>query len=107
MSEETKAYETWTNLSDAWTGVGEAAREASELYVKELSAYLDWANGLQREILAQSLLTTQEISRFSARQMAFLARMRESLPLWGKLPSGMETVQGMVQAVVKEAEGSD
>ena len=76
--------------------------QASELYVKELSAYLNWAHGFQREVLEQSITVTQEISRFGARQLAFLARIRESVPAYGTVPKGTETVAGMVEAIVQE-----
>jgi len=102
MSETKSAYENWKNVTDAWTKVGEAANHASELYLKELAAYLDWAQGVQREVLEQGILATQEMARFRERQMAFLARLREQTPLFGNLPTGMETVQGMVQAVIRE-----
>jgi len=103
MSEPKSAYEQWTNVTEAWSQVGEAARRASDLYLKELASYLDWAHGVQREVLEQSVLATQELSHFGERQLAFVARMRESLPMWGTLPSGMETVQGMVRAVLRES----
>jgi hypothetical protein len=91
-----------TSVSQAWTGVGEAVNRATELYVKELSAYLNWAHGFQREVLEQSITVTQEVSRFGARQLAFLARIRESVPAYGTVPKGTETVAGMVEAIVQE-----
>ncbi len=94
-----------TNANEAWTGVGEAVTHASALYVKELSAYLNWAQDFQRELLEQSIITTREISRFGEKQLAFLARIRESVPAFGIVPKGTETVAGMVEAIVREAEG--
>ena len=102
MSVTTNANENWTNVTNAWAKVGEAVNLASELYLKELSAYLDWAHGVQREVLEQELIASQELSRFGERQLAFLARLRERAPLFGNLPTGTETVQGIVQAVIRE-----
>ncbi len=88
----------------AWTEVGEAVNRATELYVKELSAYLDWTRDFQRELLEQSVVTSQAISRFGEKQLAFLARIRESVPAFGVVPKGTETVAGMVKAIVQETE---
>ncbi len=93
-----------TKANKAWTDVGVAVNSATELYVKELSAYLNWAHGFQREVLEQSFTVTQEMSRFGARQLAFLARIRESVPAYGTVPKGTETVAGMVEAIVQETE---
>jgi hypothetical protein len=93
-----------TSVNKAWTDVSSAMDHARELYVKELSAYLNWAHGFQREVLEQSITVTQEMSRFGARQLAFLARIRESVPAYGTVPKGTETVAGMVEAVVQETE---
>jgi hypothetical protein len=99
---ESNSNQDVTNANKAWTDVGMAVTQASELYVKELSAYLNWAHGFQREVLEQSITVTQEISRFGARQLAFLARIRESVPAYGTVPKGTETVAGMVEAIVQE-----
>jgi hypothetical protein len=101
---ENNGSEYLTSANKAWTDVGEAVTHASELYVKELSAYLNWAHGFQREVLEQSITVTQEVSRFGARQLAFLARIRESVPAYGTVPKGTETVAGMVEAIVQETE---
>ena len=93
-----------TKANEAWTEVGEAVNHATELYLKELSAYLNWARGFQREILEESIIATQGISRFGAKQLAFLARVRESIPAFGTVPKGTETVAGMVEAIVQETE---
>jgi hypothetical protein len=93
-----------TNARAAWTKVGEAVDHATELYLTELSSYLDWARDFQRELLAQSVITAQEISRFGEKQLAFVARIRESVPAVGIVPKGTETVAGMVEAIVQETE---
>ncbi|MGA8542478.1 MAG: hypothetical protein WB947_02910 [Thermoplasmata archaeon] len=93
-----------TNVNEAWAEVGEAVAQATGLYMNELSAYLDWAQDFQREILEQSLLTTRGIARFGEKQRAFFARIRDSVPMYGNVPKGTETVAGMVEAVVREAE---
>jgi len=92
------------NVNNAWTEVGAAVNRATELYVEELSAYLNWARDYQRELLEQSALTTQAISRFGEKQLAFVARIRESVPAFGIVPKGTETVAGMVEAIVQETE---
>jgi hypothetical protein len=96
--------ETSTNprATEAWTNVADAVNRATDLYLKELSAYLHWAHDLQREILEQSITTAQEGSRFGERQLAFLARLRESAPAFATVPKGTETVAGMVEAIVQE-----
>jgi hypothetical protein len=101
---DNNSSEQTTSATKAWTEVGEAVNQATELYVKELSAYLNWAHGFQREVLEQSITVTQEMSRFGARQLAFLARIRESVPAFGTVPKGTETVAGMVEAIVQETE---
>jgi|HubBroStandDraft_1064217.scaffolds.fasta_scaffold06831_5 hypothetical protein len=101
---ESNSSQYETNVNKAWTDVGTAVNQATELYVKELSAYLNWAHGLQREVLEQSINVTQEISRLGARQLAFLARIRESVPAYGTVPKGTETVAGMVEAIIHETE---
>jgi hypothetical protein len=93
-----------TNANAAWTKVGDAVDHATELYMKELSSYLNWARDFQRELLAQSFITAQQISRFGEKQLAFMARIRESVPAVGIVPKGTETVAGMVDAVVQETE---
>ena len=90
------------NVNDAWTRVGEAVNRATDLYLEELTAYLDWAHDLQHEFLEQSLVTTQRFSRLGEKQLAFFARMRENLPTPGTVPKGKKTVVGMVEAVVDE-----
>ncbi len=92
------------NVNDAWTKVGEAVDHATELYLKELAAYLDWARDFQRELLSQSALTAHSVSRFGEKQLAFAARLREGVPAYGSVPKGTETVAGMVKAIVQEAE---
>jgi hypothetical protein len=92
-------------VSDSWNRVGEAVGRATELYLKELTAYLDWARNVQREVLNQSLATSQELSRLGERQLALAARLRESLPFPGAVPTGTETIAGMVEEVVKETTG--
>ncbi len=91
----------------AWRSVGEAVGRAAQLYLDELTMYLDWGRNLEREILDQSLRTTQSLSRLQAKQLAFLVRLRESVPAIGAMPKGTETVVGMVDAVVRETGGAD
>ena len=102
MSEMNPMSESWTNIRETWPKVEEAVARASDLYVRELTDTLDWAQGMQREMLEQSLLTARAMARFGEQQLAFWARLRESVPLPGGLPKGTETVQGMVRAVVRE-----
>lgn len=90
------------DVNEAWMKVGESVNHAAELYLNELSEYLNLAHDLQREILEQSLLTTEKVSRFGEKQMAFFARLRESIPAMGAVPKGTETVVGMVDRVVQE-----
>jgi hypothetical protein len=101
---ESSSIDYVTNAREAWTKVGEAVDLATELYVKELSSYLNWARDFQRELLAQSVITAQEISRFGEKQLAFVARIRENVPAVGQVPKGTETVAGMVDAIVQETE---
>lgn len=93
--------------NEAWQKVGEAISRAGELYLSELTAYLDWVRDVQREILEQSLRTTERLSRLEEKHLAFLARLRESVPPIGAMPNGTETVVGMVDAVVREVGGAD
>ena len=90
-----------SELSEAWNRAGESVNRAAELYLKELADYLNWARDLQREILEQNLATTRKFSQWSEAQLAFLARLRESIPAIGTVPKGTETVAGMVDAVVR------
>jgi hypothetical protein len=113
MSESNQTSQTLPNylpsfpvVNDAWNRVGEAMGRATELYLKELTAYLDWARNVQREVLNQSLSTTQELSRLGEKQLAFAARLRESLPYPGSIPTGTETIVGMVDEVVKKTTGA-
>ena len=92
---------------EAWRNVGQAVNRAAELYLNELTLYLDWARDLEREILEQSLWTTQRLSRLEEKQLAFLVRLRESVPAVGTMPKGTETVVGMVDAVVRATEGAE
>ena len=102
MNENRSSYVDNANV--AWTKVGEAVNYATELYVSEVSAYLNWARNFQRELLEESFLATQSISRFGEKQLAFLARIRENAPAFGVVPKGTETVTGMVEAIVQETE---
>ena len=95
------------NVNEAWSRVGEAMGRATELYLKELAAYLTWARNVQREVLNQSFATTQELSRLSEKQLAFLARLRESVPFPGAVPKGTETIAGMVEGVVSQTTRSE
>jgi hypothetical protein len=99
---ESNSDDYGTNTTAAWSEVGEALNHATELYLKELSAYLNWARDFQRELLEESIASTQAISRFGEKQLAFLARIRESVPAFGIVPKGTETVTGMVEAIVQE-----
>ncbi len=94
------------NTTEAWKNVGEAVNRAAGLYLDELTAYLDWARDLQREVLEQSLRTAERLSRLREKQLAFLVRLRESMPAMGTIPKGTETVVGMVDAVVRETGGA-
>ena len=69
-----------------------------------MSAYLNWAQGIQREVLERSVVATREMSQFGERQLAFLARMRENLPLWGNFPKA--TVMGKNASRTEEPEAA-
>jgi hypothetical protein len=101
---ENRSNDYVTNTTTAWREVGEAISRATELYRKELSAYLSWARDFQREILEESLTTTQSLARFGEKRLASWARIRESLPVFGLVPKGTQTVAGMVEAIVQETE---
>lgn len=96
-----------TELTDAWTKVAESVTKATDLYLEELSEYLDWVRDFQREILAQSLVTSQNLSRWGEREWAYMARLRETIPAVGGIPKGPGTVAGMVDAVVRETARSE
>ncbi|MDE1821360.1 MAG: hypothetical protein KGJ23_13245 [Euryarchaeota archaeon] len=111
---ETPSFPTLPNLPNlpnlpqvtaAWNQVGDAVNKATELYLRELTAYLTWARDVQKEVLEQSLSTSQELSRLGERQLAFLARLRDNTPVLGAVPKGTETIAGMVESVVKETTG--
>lgn len=105
MSENTSSLSNATAVNDAWNRVGEAVNAASSLYLRELNAYLSWARNVQREVLNQTFTTTQELSRLTERQLAFLVRLRENTPAFGTIPKGTETISAMVEGVVKETTG--
>ncbi len=110
MSENTSEkttpnFPTLPNLdrvNDSWNRVGDAVNAATELYLKELTAYLTWTRDVQREVFEQTITTTQELSRLGEHQLAFMARLRDNTPAFGAVPKGTETIAGMVERVVRE-----
>ena len=94
-------------VNETWTKVGEAVNQAGELYLAELGAYLTWAHDFQHEILEQTVITNERLSRIGENQLAFLARIRETTPLFGAVPKGTETVVGMVEAVVNATQRAE
>ncbi len=86
-----------------WSKVGKAVEEAARLYIRETAAYLEWSQNLQREVVEQAWRSTRLLSKVGEEQLAFWARLRQSMPAPGTVPNGTETIQGMVRQVVEEA----
>lgn len=87
---------------NAWNGVGEAVNKASDRFVQELGAYLDWTSNLQKDILEYYWFGVRQFTRASGEQFAFLQRVATAVPTWGQVPKGTETISGMVNRVVNE-----
>ena len=95
------------DMNEAWAQVGDAVHSASELYQDELAAYMSWSRDFQREVWEQGFITGQRVTRLWEEQWAFLVRLRDSIPSIGTVPKGTETVVGMVDAVVHEADTAE
>ena len=85
-----------------WNKVGKAVEEAARLYVRETTAYLEWSQNLQREIMEQAWRSARLLSKVGEDQVAFWSRLRQSMPAPGTIPNGTETIQGMVRQIVEE-----
>jgi len=77
-------------MNEAWDQVGKAMNQATELYLKELQAYLDWVQNVRKEVFEQTLATSQQLTRMGEAQYAFLAQMQRSVPLFGWIPKETE-----------------
>lgn len=77
-------------MNEAWDQVGKAVNQATELYLKELQAYLDWVQNVRKEMFEQTLATSQQLSRMGEAQYAFLAQMQRNVPLFGWIPKETE-----------------
>jgi hypothetical protein len=73
-------------MNEAWEKVGSAVNQATDLYLKELEAYLDWVRNVRKDVLEQTLATGRQLSRMGEAQYAFLAQMQQNLPLFGWIP---------------------
>ena len=73
-------------MNEAWNEVGKAVNQASELYLKELAAYLGWVQNAQHEMFEQAITATQQFSKMGEAQYEFLAKMQRNLPLFGWIP---------------------
>jgi hypothetical protein len=71
--------------NEAWDQVEKVVNGATELYLQELRTYLDWAQSARKGMLEQTLTAGQQLSRIGEAQYAFLAKMQEDLPLYGRL----------------------
>jgi hypothetical protein len=79
------------DVNETWDRVGKAVNEATDLYLKEVEAYLGWLQTARREMLEQTLAASQQLSRIGEAQFAFLGRMQRSFPFFGFVPTGTET----------------
>jgi hypothetical protein len=77
-------------MNEAWDQVGKAVNQATELYLKELEAYLDWAQTVRKEMLEQTLITGQQLARMGEAQYAYFTQMQKNLPLFGWIPKWTE-----------------
>lgn len=69
-------------MNETWDQVGKAVNQATELYLQDLEAYLDWVQNVRKEMLEQTLATGQQLSRIGEARSAFLAQMQRNLPLF-------------------------
>lgn len=88
---ENSSRNSMNDVNEAWTKVGEAFNHATELYLKDLTTYLDWAQDFQREVLEETLSRTQQFYRLGEERMAFWSRIRESVPVTGTVSKGSKT----------------
>jgi hypothetical protein len=102
----TNVRETREPTYDAWNQVQTAFEEANRLYLREMTAYLDWTQNLQKEILEQAWSTAQIFSRAGDESLAFWNRVRQSIPAPGAVPKGTATISGMVHEIVKATTNS-
>jgi len=73
-------------VNEAWDQVGKAVNQATELYLKQLGAYLGWAQNARKELLEQTIVATEQLSRIGEAQFALLARMQRNFPLFSAVP---------------------
>ena len=81
-------------MNEAWEQVGSAVSQATELYLKELEAYLDWVRNVRKDVLEQALATGRQLSRMGEAQYAFLAQLQQDFPLFGWTPKPTNTPGG-------------
>lgn len=79
-------------VNEAWDQVGKAVNQATELYLKQLGAYLGWVQNAQKEMLEQTITASQQLSRMGEAQFAFFARMQKDFPLFAGYPKTTETM---------------
>ncbi len=88
----------------AWKEVGEAVSKASDLYLQELEAYLDWTKNVQKDLLEYYWFGLRQVTRAGEEQVALFQRLGATLPNWWKVPTGTETISGMVGNIVKQTQ---
>ena len=77
-------------MNEAWNNVGKVVNQATELYLKELEAYLDWMKNFRHDLLEQTLATGQQLSRIGEEQYAYFTKLQRDVPLWGWIPKWTE-----------------
>jgi hypothetical protein len=70
-------------MTEAWDQVGKAVNEATEVYLKELGAYLGWVQNVRKEMLEQTITASQQLSKIGEAQFTFLTQIQKNLPYWG------------------------
>jgi hypothetical protein len=88
--------EEGSQMSETWAEVGKAFSGASELYLKEFEAYLEWVQNVRKEVLEQTVAATQQFARFGEDQWAFMNRLQRNFAVFGGVPtwSGGPTTPG-------------
>ncbi len=87
-------------MNEAWDQVGKVVNQATELYLKEVETYLDWAQSVRKEMLEQTIAASQQMSKIGETQYAFMAQMQQNLPLFGRLmkwPESVTTPSGVTE----------
>jgi len=88
-------------MNQGWDQVTKAVNQATELYLKEFETYLGWVQNVRKEMLEQTLATTQRISEMGEAQFAFLARMQKHFPLFSGMPKWTEMMGNVGEAAEK------